>query len=114
MQLLETKVSGLTRLSGSSVRVFWIKLTSGSKMLPEARPPVALISTRLLPSKVRGSVPKGAREKSWPKKAVRLRSTLPPRPSAAKARMSLSSRATTASAVMVMSPPLSAPELTKV
>ncbi len=108
MQLLAIKLSGSTRLSGNSVRLFSIKLTSGIVMVPEMAP-LALISTRSLISRVSGSVFLGAKAKLEPKKIWVSRVMSPPLPSRANARMSLSSKAMMVSALMVMLPPPPAP-----
>ncbi len=75
---------------------------------------MALISARLLSSKVSGLLVKELRVKFSAKKAGVSRVMLPPCPSAAKAKISLSSKAIIESAVNVMSPPFSAPLLTLV
>ena len=59
MQVWETSFSVSIGLLGSWFNPFWMKLTSGREMVPEMVP-LALMSTRSLPSRVNGSVPKGA------------------------------------------------------
>ena len=60
MQLFARRLSVSIRSPDNSVRLFWMKVVSGRVIFPEARVPVALISTRLLPLRVAGSVLRGA------------------------------------------------------
>ena len=60
MQLFARRLSVSIRPSGNSLRLFWMKVVSGRVIFPEARVPVALISTRLLRESVPGSISRGA------------------------------------------------------
>ena len=60
MQLEARRLSVSIRSPDNSVRLFWMKVVSGRVIFPVARVPVALISTRLLRSRVAGSVLRGA------------------------------------------------------
>ena len=110
-QLLAIKASLSIGFSANSVRLFCKKLISGMPlMVPVEMLPLAFTSTRLLPSNASKVSPSAAcgvgRKRVSLKKARVLKVISPPSPSGAKARISLSSKATIALALRLISPPL--------